>query len=1451
MAQERKIQLSTAVDASGARAGFAEVKQGAQDMARAVGQAGQAAGSGMAAMGNGAAGAAQKHDGAARSIISSIQRTTAVMEAGERGSSRYYEALAAQRGVSVDVLKPYIDQLRQIELAQKKATGAMATGAADVNEFGVSVGQTNAALRMMPAQLTDIFTSLSGGQSPLLVLVQQGGQIKDAFGGIGNTFRVLGGEVASLFPTFAAALGGVSEQQQAIAQGASDAASGLSDVAEGANELTEASTNARAGLAGVQGSITGASSSIFYIVGGLAAAAVGMAALTVAYRQGAAESFAFDTALLQTGNVMGITTGQMREMSQALATGSYTQGAAAAALNTLASSGQIAGQSLQQFTQFALDMDRYAGQSISDTSDKLKELGEAPTKAVLKLNESLHFLTQAQLEQIKSLEEQGDKTKAAELAQSSYVEAHKKTVALYKSNMDGLAIAMDFWSEKGKKMWDALVGVGRQDTGESRIAALKTQLASLNSKTPLEHVSLTDAIKGVFDPTGVADRLKADVQGQISYLERVTQAQKNSAKAEAARQSAQEDGMTAATAVAKANTAALTKQEQLNKALGDYRKNIEQIRAANPADALLNADQIAKTEKAIREQYKETKKTRSANANAGQSELANLRGRVLAEQQYIDQLKAHGQAAAKLSEGEKLSLQLQEQLKGKLDGKTRAQKEALLVQAQSLAAAQKERSTLEERLKLETELQKQQEKTLAAAYQSADSIDAQALAQEQANATYGLGKAALAELTLAQLEKTRADLQATDSVIPGYLQAVEKQISAQKRLIAAMQTEETLDEEKKASDTAKKAAEKATAEWIKTIDGIDDVFQKGFADMVNGGEGTWKSFTTSLATTFKTTVANQLYKTFAQPFVVKIIASMLGITGLGAAGSATAANAVAGGGSGMPSLGSLSNLFGGANPLTDFSMSATNAFYNLGGMATNAGFTNLGNVITSNATAMGNFASVAGDALGYLNAIQSIANGQYGAGIGSAIGTYFGGPLGSFIGSKVGAWIDDAVGWGGETRSGATYDTDANGKAHYQQGPSGGEIAGDSARAMFDSAQASINATLKALGSTSVLSGYTAGLESSKNGKGFEFAGGYIDGKGFGENLGRSGGQFGMHSQDGQTAFADYSTQLSQSIIEALQVSDIPQAITDIINTGLNGGAASSLSSEAVTELLKTINVVVAAVNGFNDVVLTLPFENLKRLGFDAAAGLIAAAGGMDALGTGLTTYYENFYSVEERRQQTIKNINAATAGSGLDAATATKESYRALMEAQDVTTESGRTMYLSLLNASAAFASLSETVGNFADRMIDAADKFKTLQDFEYAQDMANTAIGKAMGRQLGIPGFATGGDFLGGLRIVGEKGPELEATGAARIFNVSQTRDILRPAARVDSAALVPELLSAVRALQQSVDELRRTNTAENVAVATHAAKAARLLEEFDDRGLGVVNAKTGDTLTVTVAA
>ncbi|HDU4528593.1 TPA: phage tail tape measure protein [Klebsiella pneumoniae subsp. pneumoniae] len=63
---------------------------------------------------------------------------------------------------------------------------------------GISIGQYNNAMRMLPAQLIDVATQLAGGQSPWLILLQQGGQVKDSFGGLIPTFRGLLGAVSPL-----------------------------------------------------------------------------------------------------------------------------------------------------------------------------------------------------------------------------------------------------------------------------------------------------------------------------------------------------------------------------------------------------------------------------------------------------------------------------------------------------------------------------------------------------------------------------------------------------------------------------------------------------------------------------------------------------------------------------------------------------------------------------------------------------------------------------------------------------------------------------------------------------------------------------------------------------------------------------------------------------------------------------------------------------------------------------------------------------------------------------------------------------------------------------------------------------------------------------------------------------------------------------------------------------
>lgn len=90
------------------------------------------------------------------------------------------------------------EELEKVSQGAKRVNDAL-------RESSLSAKQAAAALRQVPMQFTDIVTGLASGQRPLQVLLQQGGQLKDVFGGIGPAARALGGYVAGLINPFTVA----------------------------------------------------------------------------------------------------------------------------------------------------------------------------------------------------------------------------------------------------------------------------------------------------------------------------------------------------------------------------------------------------------------------------------------------------------------------------------------------------------------------------------------------------------------------------------------------------------------------------------------------------------------------------------------------------------------------------------------------------------------------------------------------------------------------------------------------------------------------------------------------------------------------------------------------------------------------------------------------------------------------------------------------------------------------------------------------------------------------------------------------------------------------------------------------------------------------------------------------------------------------------------------------
>ena len=82
-------------------------------------------------------------------------------------------------------------------------------------------------------------------------------------------------------------------------------------------------------------------------------------------------------------------------------------------------------------------------------------------------------------------------------------------------------------------------------------------------------------------------------------------------------------------------------------------------------------------------------------------------------------------------------------------------------------------------------------------------------------------------------------------------------------------------------------------------------------------------------------------------------------------------------------------------------------------------------------------------------------------------------------------------------------------------------------------------------------------------------------------------------------------------------------------------------------------------------------------------------------------------------------------------------------------------------------------------------------------------------------VPGFAAGGMFGGGLRIVGESGPEAEVTGPSRIYSASDTARLLG-----GGDARLAEQIEGLSKQVAALNEAAR-------ATAMHTSKTARLIE------------------------
>src|SRR5205085_9237949 len=124
-----------------------------------------------------------------------------------------------------------------------------------------------------------------------------------------------------------------------------------------------------------------------------------------------------------------------------------------AALTDIAGTGKITADRMGEIGLAATAMSRVTGRSVKEIVGEFVQRAEEPAKASAKLSEQYHSLTASVYEQIKALEEQGQKEQAAALAQDALAKASITRAKQVQENLGYLATAWNGVGKAAKWAW--------------------------------------------------------------------------------------------------------------------------------------------------------------------------------------------------------------------------------------------------------------------------------------------------------------------------------------------------------------------------------------------------------------------------------------------------------------------------------------------------------------------------------------------------------------------------------------------------------------------------------------------------------------------------------------------------------------------------------------------------------------------------------------------------------------------------------------------------------------------------------------------------------------------------------------------------------------------------------------------------------------------------------------
>jgi hypothetical protein len=719
---------------------------------------------------------------------------------------------------------------------------------------------------------------------------------------------------------------------------------------------------------------------------------------------------------------------------------------------------------------------------------------------------------------------------------------------------------------------------------------------------------------------------------------------------------------------------------------------------ANQSLEVQRAAQLALAKGLFPQEFPDPPKAEPAVAKDNKAQQSAYESLAKAIREKVAEVENEITVGKKLTDGERLEARYKDELKDKLKGLSAARRAELEAGLQRLAqdektleAAKKVRDAAEDTAKEIAKYAKGQQDAVVAA-------NAEVTAAEAAYAAHGKLKSVIAEEELARLENNRA-------IIAGYedTTVLDAQIAAKKRLIDVLRNGEV-------RDAAEKSARDAAAEWQKASDQIQQSLSDALMNAFTAGKGFGKTFVNSIKAMFNTMVLRPVISAIVSP-VAGALTSALGFSG--------AANAA---GTGASLLSGGSSLFSAGSTLAGIS-----SF--MGELGTG--------LIASTQTALGLTATA--------------AQASYAASMGVAAQT------GSLIGS-LGPLISAApylVALAGvymlaknldhsgtpHTGGGSVYSAAAGLSSTPTGQWTGGTSWGDGFGSVMGTADANemtaklAQSVVGMLDSTATTFGKAAGYmmatsfadDSSKDPAWGSLVIKQLDNVLVNWNDTRSSKWAPRTFSDGGAGSAEYLAAISADVRAAIEGIDLPDWADKMLG---KLGAAPSL--DQLANVVSEINATQVVLQS-----LGASVKVFAGLSGDAVLNIISASGGLQAFSTSLGAYYENFYSEQEKFDAKLQGLNTrlqdlAAGGAFADSSEQffkaitepTRENFRKLIEAQDLTTTSGQATYAALLSLSGVVAELTPVTEAAAEAVQTLGTAALTRADLQKQFDGAAKTI-------------------------------------------------------------------------------------------------------------------------------